>query len=109
MLILFQNLYHDDAGFIVSAELILISTIVVLGSVVGLSEVSHSINQELEDVGSAIGSVNQSYRFSGNSGAKGRIVGSLFFDFTDECDGQFDINCDGGSDHESRGHHGLDY
>ncbi len=60
MLKLFQNLYHDEAGFIVSAELILISTIVVLGSVVGLSEVSHSINQELEDVGSALGSVNQS-------------------------------------------------
>jgi hypothetical protein len=105
MLNLFTQLYHDDAGFILSAEMILISTIVVLGCMVGLSEVSHGINEELEDVGSAIGSVNQSFKFSGFSGAKGKIVGSRFFDFKDECDGQFDINCDGGSDSESGGHH----
>ena len=110
MLKLLTHLYNDDAGFIVSAELILISTIVVLGCMVGLSEVSHGINEELEDVGSAFGSVNQSFTFSGFSGAKGRIVGSRFFDFKDECDGQFDINCNGGSSSESGGHHhGWDY
>ena len=35
---------HDEAGFIVSAELILIATIAVLGLVVGLSEVAAAIN-----------------------------------------------------------------
>jgi hypothetical protein len=47
----------------------------------------------------------------GFTGAKGRQVGSRFYDFKDECDGQFDINCDGGTSHESRGHrrHGHDY
>ena len=109
MLKLLTNLYNDDAGFIVSAELILISTIVVLGCMVGLSEVSHGINEELEDVGSAFGSVNQSFKFSGFSGAKGRIIGSRFFDFKDECDGQFDINCNGGTSPEAGGHHGWDY
>jgi hypothetical protein len=105
MLNVFTNLYNDDAGFIISAELVLISTIVVLGCMVGLAEVSHGINEELEDMGSAIGSINQSFKFSGFSGAKGKIVGSRFFDAKDECDGQFDINCDGGSAHESGGHH----
>jgi hypothetical protein len=105
MLNLVTNLYHDEAGFIVSAELILVSTIVVLGCLVGLSEVSHGINEELEDVGSAFGSVNQGFKFSGFTGAKGKIVGSRFFDFKDECDGQCDITCDGGSEPESRGHH----
>ena len=33
----FTKLLNDDAGFIVSAELVLISTIAVLGLVVGLS------------------------------------------------------------------------
>jgi Flp pilus assembly pilin Flp len=108
---LLTKLYSDEAGFIVSAELILISTIVVLGLIVGLSEVSHGVNQELEDVGSAIGKINQSYAYTGFSGAKGRQVGSRFYDFKDECDGQFDISCDGGASHESRGHrrHGRDY
>jgi hypothetical protein len=106
MLTIFTNLKNDDAGFIISAELILISTIVVLGCMVGLAEVSHGINEELEDVGSAIGSINQSFQFSGFSGAKGRIVGSRFYDFKDECDGQFDINCNGGSAPETGGYHG---
>lgn len=99
---LMKALYHDDAGFIVSAELILVSTIVVLGLIVGLSEVAHGVNQELEDVGSAFGKVNQSYQFTGFTGAKGRVVGSRFRDFKDECDSQFDITCDGGTRHEQR-------
>ena len=99
---LLKNLYRDEAGFIISAELILVSTIVVLALVVGLSEVANGINEELEDVGSAFGSINQSYTFSGFRGHKGRIDGSCFEDFKDECDSQFDINCNGGSRDEGR-------
>lgn len=91
------QLFNDEAGFIVSAELVLVSSITVLGMMVGLSEVSHNINQELEDVGSAFGSINQSYRFSMSSGKKGRMVGSRFNDFKDDCDHPGDINCDGGT------------
>ncbi len=105
---LLKSLYNDEAGFIISAELILISTIVVVGLIVGLSEVAHGVNQELEDVGSAIGHVNQSFKYTGFTGAKGRHVGSRFIDFADECDNQFDINCNGGSFHEFGGH-GNDY
>lgn len=35
-----KSLYNDDNGFIVSGELVLISTIAVLALVVGLTEVS---------------------------------------------------------------------
>ena len=56
---IFTQLLNDDAGFIVSAELILVSTIAVLALVVGLSEVSFGVNQELEDLGAALGSINQ--------------------------------------------------
>ncbi|HAW27080.1 MAG TPA: branched-chain amino acid aminotransferase, partial [Planctomycetaceae bacterium] len=48
-----NQLINDEAGFIVSAELVLISSIAVLAMIVGLSEVANNVNQELEDVGSA--------------------------------------------------------
>ena len=104
-MVILSQLYHDEAGFIVSAELILVSTVVVLGLIVGLSEVAHGVNQELEDVGSAIGHINQSYKYTGFTGAKGKQIGSRFFDAADECDSQFDISCDGGH----RSEYGKDY
>ncbi len=88
-------LWKDEAGFVVSAELVLISTIVVLSLVVGLSEVANGVNEELEDVGSAVGSMNQTMRYSGFTGHKGAIAGSSFNDGPDFCDGQNDIHCDG--------------
>lgn len=71
------NLINDENGFIVSAELILVATIAVLGMVVGLSEISFGINNELEDVGAAFGSINQSYHVNGiHSPGKACTAGS---------------------------------
>jgi hypothetical protein len=56
-----------------------------------LSEVSLNINNELEDVGSAFSSVQQSYNTSGTCGHKGHFSGSSFCDTADFCDGQNDI------------------
>lgn len=91
MLNLITKLYNDEAGFIVSAELILISTIGVLAMVVGLSEVASAVNQELEDVAAAFGSVNQTYSFSGLEGHTGDVEGSQFNDDQDFCDSADDI------------------
>ncbi len=91
MLKLINALKNDEAGFIVSAELVLVSTIAILGLVVGLSEVSLNINNELEDVGSAFSSVQQSYRTSCSSGHKASMSGSGFCDQADFCDGQDDV------------------
>lgn len=88
---LMTQLLNDEAGFIVSAELILVSTISVLALVVGFSEVSFGINQELEDVGAAVGSLNQSFHFSGICSQKGMTFGSCFRDRVDICDHQNDI------------------
>lgn len=89
---LINNLWNDENGFVVSAELVLITTIAVLGLVVGLSEVSHAVNNELEDVASAFGSLNQSYKASGlKSCRKGYKAGSRFSDEADLCDSQYDI------------------
>ena len=55
----FKQLWADEDGFIVSAELVLVSTITVLSMIVGLTALSHSINKELYDVANAFQSVNQ--------------------------------------------------
>lgn len=87
MTTLFTKLLRDENGFLISAELILIATIAVLGIVVGLSEVANAVNNELEDVASAIGSMNQSYNVSGNRSChKGSKSGSGFSDSSDFCD-----------------------
>ena len=68
---LLTSLMNDEAGFIVSAELILIATVGVLAMVVGLSEVAANINHELQDVGRAFGSMNQSFAAQGQNGNGG--------------------------------------
>ena len=84
---LILSFWNDEAGFIVSAELVLISTIAVLAMVVGLSEVARAINQELDDVAAAFGSINQSFRYQGLTGHGGVSNGSSFHDQLDFCDG----------------------
>lgn len=87
-----NQLVGDETGFVVSAELILVATIGVLSLVVGLAEISHGVNQELEDVGAAFGAMQQSYVYRGLQTAdKGSIVGSIFVDDGDHCDSQYDI------------------
>jgi hypothetical protein len=95
----FAALLNDEAGFIVSAELVLVATISVLALVVGLSEVAYAVNQELNDVSEAFGSLNQSFSFSGfrvcSSGCKESFAaGSFFRDHIDSCDqNECDIAC----------------
>ncbi len=97
-----HTLLRDEAGFIVSAELVLIATILVIGLIVGLSEVQHAVVQELNDIGDAIGSVNQSFRYTGfrarkngrHHEVKSHTAGSFFVDYADECDAnQCDLDC----------------
>ena len=89
---LITNLLNDENGFLVSAELILIATIAVLGLAVGLSEISFSVNNELEDVASAFGSLNQSFYVNGaHSEGKACTAGSEYSDEYDTCDSQWDI------------------
>src|SRR6478609_1744686 len=91
MMTLVKTLWNDEAGFIVSAELVLVSTIAVLAMVVGLSEVAINVNNELEDVGSAFGSINQTFCFQGIKGCQGYVGGSEFRDNIDNCDNTCDV------------------
>ncbi len=97
---LFTNLINDEAGFIVSAELVIVATVAVLAMIVGLSEVGMNVNAELEDVGSAIGSLNQSFCVQGSCGHRAHIGGSHFKDCVDYCDATGDITGSSGNSNE---------
>ncbi|QDT37959.1 hypothetical protein [Stratiformator vulcanicus] len=85
---MFRTLWNDEAGLIISAELVLVLTIAVIGVVVGLNAVAKSVNNELLDVASAIGAVDQTYFVTGfrNEHGNAATVGFGFSDQADECD-----------------------
>ena len=96
-----KSLWNDECGVILSAELVLIATILVLGMIVGLVELQCSIVAELSDLSSAFGNLDQSYQVSGfasykSSGrAKARTNGASYSDRADicDCDGNMSIIC----------------
>lgn len=81
-----NSLWRDEAGFIVSIELILIATIAVVGLIVGLTAVRDAVVSELSDVAGAIQDLNQCYSFNGVIGHSGETCGSSYTDATDWCD-----------------------
>jgi hypothetical protein len=89
-----QALLNDEAGFIISAELVLVLTIAVLAMVVGLTAVRDAVTHEMNDISHAIGSVSQSYNVNGLEKSRGGDYGSShayvsgfgFNDNADECD-----------------------
>ena len=81
-----RRIWKDEAGFVVSTELVLVATSLGIGMVVGLSTVRDAVVQELGDVALAIGNINQSYTYSGVTGCDASTAGSFFADLFDHCD-----------------------
>ncbi len=87
-----KTLWNDESGVILSAEIVLVGTILVLGMIVGLVELQCAIVAELSDLSSAFGNLNQSYQISGFASSKGdgrfkaRTFGASYTDRADACD-----------------------
>ena len=81
-----HRLWADETGFVISSELVLVGTMLVIGMIVGLTEVRNQVVQELADLAVAIGRVNQSYEYSGITGHTAATAGSVFDDTNDFCD-----------------------
>ncbi len=88
-----KQLWNDEAGVIISAELVLVLTIGVLMLVVGLHAVVKSVNYELGDIASAFGSIEQSFSYDGFANGGGvcnnhhaEVKGSAYTDEADDCD-----------------------
>jgi Flp pilus assembly pilin Flp len=87
---MFRKLWKDEAGFIVSAELVLVATMLVIGMIVGLTVVRNQVVQELGDLGAALGMISQGYEYTGVSKADATTTfavtdGSGWDDLIDEC------------------------
>jgi Flp pilus assembly pilin Flp len=81
-----KKLWNDEVGAVVSAELVLVITILGIGMITGLSSLRDGVITELADVGAAIGSVNQSYSVSGVTAHSSLTGGSVYADSVDFCD-----------------------
>jgi len=85
-------LWSDEVGFIISAELVLVASIVVLSMIVGLHEAVGGVINELADLSDAFGAINQSYHWQGFQSVKSEgqfksfVAGSRFEDHQDICD-----------------------
>lgn len=90
---LLRDLWQEDAGMILSAELVIILTVAVIGMVVGLVNLQNAILGEFADISLAFQSLNQSYStpsFRGCWKFWGRTswtAGSTFIDVFDGCVG----------------------
>ena len=80
-----HKLWRDENGFILSTEAMLFGTVLVLGTLVGLTTLRGQLVQELGDVGTALGNLNQSYSVAGegNFGDDYFVPGSSFEDKSD--------------------------
>jgi len=82
----FVALLNDERGFVVSSELVLVATIVVIGLITGLVTVRDQVIQELADVADAVSEIDQSYSYSGVTAHAASTSGSLFDDLNDYCE-----------------------
>ena len=87
-----RKLFNDEVGFVISAELVLVLTIAVLGMVVGLTSMRDSINAELVDLSNAFGAIDQSFSVRGSfkdsntQKPHALVAGFGFRDRGDDCD-----------------------
>ncbi len=83
---LLKRLWRDETGFLASTDLILLTVILTLGMIVGLTAFRDQVVQEFGDLATAVGRLNQSYQYQG-CGEEGVtdhwVAGS---DYTDEPD-----------------------
>ena len=75
---IWSHFWKDTSGAIVSAELIAVSTLGVLGGTAGLSMLGTSANGEYRELSHAVRSLNQSYSVPGHQCGLAWTAGSCY-------------------------------
>ena len=86
MKVLMKKLWSDEAGFIVSTELILVASLLVIAMVVGAATIRDQVVAELGDTAGAVSELNQSVVVYGITGHSSAVAGWDFVDQLDFCD-----------------------
>jgi Flp pilus assembly pilin Flp len=81
-----KKFWNDEAGFVVTVEMILVATVLVIGLVSGLALVRDAVLAELSDTAQAFGAVDQSFGVSGANYAAGVGASSAQMGFLDAPD-----------------------
>jgi Flp pilus assembly pilin Flp len=68
---LLNNLWNDDAGALIAAEYLFVATILVIGTIVGLSGLREAVNIELTELGNALLALSQGYTINGTATSTG--------------------------------------
>jgi hypothetical protein len=89
------RLWSDQSGFVISSELILVATILVIGMIAGLATVRDQVVTELADIAAAISDLDQSYSFGNIVSPSASTNGSNFVDLVDFCDSAGSQTSDG--------------
>jgi len=89
--ILARKLWQEDHGIVISAELVCIASLAVIGLIVGLTSFRDAAISELSDIAGALQDFNQCYTFNATEGHSAATHGSAFVDATDHCDEPEDV------------------
>lgn len=81
-----SQLWADEAGFVISSELVFVATLLVIGITTGLTTIRDQVLGELGDVADAISEVNQSYSISAVTAHAASTNGVVFQDENDFCE-----------------------
>ncbi len=92
-MLIINRLWRDENGFIVSSELVLLASVIVIPLLVGMQTVRDAVVQELADVGQALGVVSQTYWYSGVAGRFSYASGSRFYDQPDQGESNWRNGC----------------
>lgn len=83
---LLKKLWKDEGGFVISVELILIVTILVIGLVSGWTMLRDAVLAELADTANSIGAIDESFFVSGANYDAGDGASSAAFGWQDAQD-----------------------
>jgi hypothetical protein len=75
-----SKLWQDDCGALISSEFLFVATILVIGTIVGLSAVRDAVNVEMSEYANALLALSQGYIVSGQSGCCASTDGSQAID-----------------------------
>lgn len=73
-----KDLWNDDRGAVLSAEVVTVGTVAVLGAITGLSVAANAVDGEMKDFAYAIRSLDQSYAVAGHKSCGAFTAGSSF-------------------------------
>jgi hypothetical protein len=74
------RLWNDDCGALLSSELLFVATILVIGVIIGLTNLREAINVELTELGNAFLALSQGFTISGSSGSNASVDGLMAID-----------------------------